>query len=123
LKGWLLDTNVISAAAPARAGHAAALVAWLEQRSDDLYLSAVTIAEIESGIARLRRRGGTHGTDDLASWLEALLHLYGDHVLAFDLAAARVAGALADLAIKPVPGAACAQRRRRVAGCRASPRE
>jgi hypothetical protein len=32
------------------------------------------------------------------AWLETLLHLYGDRILAFDTATARVAGALSDRA-------------------------
>jgi predicted nucleic acid-binding protein len=57
----------------------------------------VTVAEIECGIARLRRQGATRRAEALAAWLEALLHLYGKRVLAFDLATARLAGALSDV--------------------------
>ena len=32
----------------------------------------------------------------MAGWLEAVLHLYGNRVLPFDVAAARVAGTLSD---------------------------
>jgi len=34
----------------------------------------------------------------LGGWLEEILHLYGDRVLPFDVAAARVAGTLSDRA-------------------------
>jgi toxin FitB len=34
----------------------------------------------------------------LAAWLDVLLHLYANRILAFDLSAARIAGALSDLA-------------------------
>ena len=61
-----------------------------------LFLSAVTVAEIEDGIAKLRREGATRKSTDLAAWLEAVLHLYGDRILAFDTATARIAGALSD---------------------------
>ena len=61
-------------------------------------MSAVTVAEIEDGIAKLRREGARRKSADLAAWLDIVLHLYGDRVLAFDAATARVAGAMADRA-------------------------
>jgi predicted nucleic acid-binding protein len=61
-------------------------------------LSAVTIAEIEDGIAKSRREGATRKSADLTAWLETVLHLYGERVLAFDTPTARIAGAMADRA-------------------------
>jgi predicted nucleic acid-binding protein len=94
---YLVDTNVISAAAPSRPVPRA-LVEWMDAHSLFLFLSAVTVAEIENGIAKLRREGATHKSADLAAWLETILHLYGDRVLAFDAPAARIAGTIADRA-------------------------
>jgi predicted nucleic acid-binding protein len=94
---YLVDTNVISAAAPFRP-LPTALVAWMDAHSDILFLSAVTVAEIEDGIAKLRREGATRKSADLTAWLETLLHLYGDRILAFDTPKARIAGAMADRA-------------------------
>jgi predicted nucleic acid-binding protein len=70
----------------------------MDQHSASLYLSTVTVAEIEDGIAKAKREKATRKAADLAAWLETLLHLYGDRILAFDLAAARIAGVLSDLA-------------------------
>jgi toxin FitB len=95
---YLVDTNIVSAAAPAKSAHEIDLVAWMDDHSADLYLSAVSVAEIEAGIAGLRRRRATRKASDLAAWLEALLHLYSAHVLPFDVAVARIAGRLADRA-------------------------
>lgn len=94
---YLVDTNVISAAAPSRSV-ALALVEWMDTHSASLFLSAVTVAEIEDGIAKLLREGARRKSADLAAWLEAVLHLYGDRVLAFDVATARIAGAISDRA-------------------------
>src|SRR5580704_5981033 len=55
-------------------------------------------AEIVDGIAKARREGVRRKAADLAGWLEAVLHLYGNRVLPFDVAAARVAGTLSDRA-------------------------
>ncbi len=94
---YLVDTNVVSAGAPSRLAPGV-LVDWMDTHSASLFLSAVTVAEIEDGIAKLRREGATRRSVDLAAWLEAVLHLYGDRILAFDTAAARIAGALSDRA-------------------------
>jgi predicted nucleic acid-binding protein len=94
---YLVDTNVISAAAPARPVPSA-LVVWMDAHSASLFLSVVTVAEIEDGIAKSQREGATRKSSDLAAWLETVLHLYGDRIVAFDAPAARVAGAMADRA-------------------------
>jgi predicted nucleic acid-binding protein len=95
---FLVDTNVISAAAPARRAARLDVVAWMDRNAALLFVSVVTIAEIEDWIAKARRTGATRKADDLGWWLETLLHLYGDRVLPVDVPAARFAGVLADLA-------------------------
>jgi predicted nucleic acid-binding protein len=70
----------------------------MDAQSALLSLSSVTVAEIEDGIAKLRREGATRRSADLAAWLEAVLHLYGDRILAFDTSTARIAGILSDRA-------------------------
>jgi predicted nucleic acid-binding protein len=94
---YLVDTNVISAGAPARLVQPE-LIVWMDEHSAALFLSAVTVAEIEDGIAKLRREGATRKSEDLKDWFETVLHLHGDRVLAFDTATARIAGALSDRA-------------------------
>ncbi|MDR3518473.1 MAG: type II toxin-antitoxin system VapC family toxin [Azospirillaceae bacterium] len=94
---YLVDTNILSAGAPSRVAPAE-LIAWMDEHSPALFLSAVTVAEIEDGIAKLRREGATRKAADLTVWLETLLHLYGSRILPFDTAAARVAGMLSDRA-------------------------
>jgi predicted nucleic acid-binding protein len=94
---YLLDTNVISAVAPTAAAPPA-LVSWLEARTNELFLSAVTIAEIEAGIAKNRRQGATRKAADLTDWLAAVVQLYGGRILGFDIGVARVAGRLIDVA-------------------------
>jgi toxin FitB len=97
---YLVDTNIISAGAPSKTAAApnADLVRWMDAHSAALFASAVTVAEIEDGIAKARREGRARRAADLTAWLETLLHLYGDRILAFDTAAARIAGALSDRA-------------------------
>jgi predicted nucleic acid-binding protein len=70
----------------------------MESRSGDLFLSAVSVAEIADGIAKVKREGASRKAADLSAWLETVLHLYGERVLAFDGATAQIAGTLSDLA-------------------------
>lgn len=94
---YLIDTNVISAVLPNRPAPVA-LAEWMDAQSASLFLSVVTIAEVEDGIAKLRREKATRRSKDLTQWLDALLHLYGDRILVFDTPTARLAGELSDRA-------------------------
>lgn len=94
---YLIDTNVISVGAPSRIAPPA-LIAWMDSHSTSLFISAVTVTEIEDGIAKLRREGATRKATDPGAWLDVLLHLYDDRILAFDTATARLAGSLSDRA-------------------------
>jgi predicted nucleic acid-binding protein len=95
---YLVDTNVISVGARSRASASAALAAWMDRNSASLFLSAVTVAEIADGIAKARREGAVRKAATLSDWFDTVLHLYRDRVLDFDVAVARIAGALSDLA-------------------------
>ena len=63
----------------------------MDTHSDGLFLSAVTVAEISDGIAKMERTGSASRAGALKDWLELVLHLYGERVLPFDVAAARLA--------------------------------
>lgn len=95
---YLVDTDVISAAAPSKKAAPQDLVAWMDANSAALFLSTVTIAEIEDGIAKAKRAGASRKAADLKAWLETLLHLYTARVLPFDVLVARVVGKLSDRA-------------------------
>jgi predicted nucleic acid-binding protein len=95
---YLLETNIISALAPGRTDRPMALVDWLDRRSNGLYLSVVTSAEIRAGIAKAVREGATRKAAALKNWWDAVEYLYGARILPFDLAAAAIAGALSDRA-------------------------
>ena len=98
MTGWLLDTDVLSAFAPGRHSIPPDAAAWFDDRTDELYLSAITAAEIEASIAKLFRTGATRRAETLRMWFDRIVAVYADRVLSFDLAAARVAGALGDAA-------------------------
>lgn len=95
---YLVDTNVLSAGAPTKAKPTPDLAGWMERNSERLYLSVITVAEVEDGIAKARREGALRKAERLAEWLETLLHLYSARILSLDVAAARLLGALSDQA-------------------------
>ena len=89
---YLIDTVVLSELRKSRRDPT--LVAWFErQRTADLFVSVISIAEIERGIVRQRKRDPIFAVA-LASWLDKVQTLYGERILAFDLQAARRWGVL-----------------------------
>ena len=96
MTGWLLDTNVLSAFAPGKAAPRENSVAWFRERFAVLFVSVISVMEIEAGVMKLRRAGSSRRADTFAEWLCALLASYEERVPAFDLAAARWGRALRD---------------------------
>jgi len=93
---YLLDTNVISELRKAGDGKADAnVVAWLSSvDAATLYLSAVTLMEIELGILRIERRDLPQG-DRLRLWLNNhVLPEFADRTLPVDTAVALRCAAL-----------------------------
>jgi toxin FitB len=97
--GYLLDTSVLSMLAPGKPALTSELIAWLRARADSLYLSAVTIVEIEQGICKLRRTGGAERANRLEQWLDELLATSSDRILSLDSRVGREAGAMSDRAL------------------------
>jgi len=101
LSFYLLDTNVISMLAPSRNEASPAFLDWLERMDADgkLFLSVVTVHEIEKGIALLDHKGATAKAEKLKVWLAGLVATFDDKILAVDRAAAALGGQLEALAI------------------------
>jgi len=100
VKGYLLDTNVISKFAPDRPAPSTALVNWMREKgeTDELFLSVMTIAEIRKGIKSLGRRGSTKKAANLQRWFDGILSTFDDRILFMDVAIALAAGEIEDLA-------------------------
>ena len=89
---FLLDTDVLSALRR-RERHPGA-VRWVEtQRTADLYISVVTVGEIERGITQQQPRDPSFA-GELALWLDRVLAWYSDRILLVDAATARRWGQL-----------------------------
>jgi predicted nucleic acid-binding protein len=72
----------------------AILASWIQrQRTNDLFISVITIGEIERGILRQREKDPNFSAA-LAAWLDRVLALYGEQILPFDLQVARRWGQL-----------------------------
>lgn len=88
----LLDTNIVSELA--KLHPAPSVLAWIAgQRPADLFLSAITLGEIDIG-ARPPRPGPTR-RDRLLAWCDGLENsLFRGRILPFDAASARAWGDL-----------------------------
>lgn len=92
---YLLDTNVVSELRKATDRAHPGVLAWARsKRTSELWLSVISVMEVEIGIARLERRDERQGAT-LRRWLEQdLLSAFEGRLLPVDVAVARRAAAL-----------------------------
>ena len=96
----LLDTNVVSELRKARPN--ARVVDWYaQQRTADVYLSALVVGEIRQGVERLRGRDESRAAT-LERWLDGLQASYADRILPVTAEIAQEWGRL-NAAAKPPP--------------------
>ena len=89
---FLIDTEILSALR--RRDRYPQIARWMSrQRAGDLYLSVVSIGEIERGIIR-QERSNPDFARTLALWLDSVIKLYGEQILGVNLATARRWGQL-----------------------------
>lgn len=89
---FILDTNVISAVR--RPDRAPQVAAWLRGKAEqDLFLSVITLGEIERGIRQQETRDPAFASD-LRAWLDRTVLLFSDRLLAFEAEDARIWGRL-----------------------------
>jgi predicted nucleic acid-binding protein len=89
---FLLDTVLLSELRKAKPSRK--VVRWVQaQKPEALFVSVVSIGEIERGIEMARKSDAAFAAE-LELWLEALLRLYDDQVLPVSANAARLWGRL-----------------------------
>jgi hypothetical protein len=89
---YLLDTNIVSELRKQRPH--GALVAWLnDQQDEQLFLSAVTLGELQSGIERTRHQDPVKA-DEIEAWVDQLATSY--QILPMDTSCFREWGRLMD---------------------------
>ncbi len=93
---FLLDTNVISELRKARVGKAnAGVAAWAEAgKIEEMFISVITVQEIEIGILRKERQDSKQGAL-LRTWLnQHVIPTFADRILPIDLAVAQRSASL-----------------------------
>ena len=92
---YLLDTNVVSELRKSADRANPAVRAWARsQRTSELWLSVITVMEVEIGVGRVENRDRRQGAT-LRRWLERdLLAAFEGRLLPIDVAVARRAAAL-----------------------------
>ena len=88
---FILDTNVISELRKAKSGKAdPKVVGWAAAiNADELFLSAITILELEMGVLQVERRDSLQG-NLLRSWLDnQVLTAFDGKILVIDAAVAQ----------------------------------
>ena len=83
---YLLDTNVVSEIRKIQQGKADThLSAWVRQiPANQMYISAITLLELETGIMRIERKDAAQGTT-LRTWLEQQVKpTFRGRILPFD---------------------------------------
>jgi predicted nucleic acid-binding protein len=88
---YLLDTNVVSELRKAKSGKADKhVIAWAASvPANGLYLSAISVLELETGILLIQRRDASQGAM-LRAWLEEhVLPAFSGRILAIDTAVAQ----------------------------------
>jgi predicted nucleic acid-binding protein len=93
---FLLDTDVISELRKAKSGRANRnVVKWARSVSATaLYLSAITILELETGVLLIERRDVAQGAT-LREWLDSqVLSSFAGRIIAIDTAVARCCASL-----------------------------
>jgi predicted nucleic acid-binding protein len=91
---FVLDTNVVSELRKPERGNAR-VVAWAAAISaGELYLSAMTVLELELGVLRMERKDRRQG-EELREWMNGqVLAQFANRILPMDVAIARCGAAL-----------------------------
>lgn len=101
---WLLDTCVLSEYV--KKTPAPGMIAWLDEQDEtSLFISVITLGEIEKGILKLRATDPRR-SQKLTAWLGKVEQRFANRILPLDAAALHAwaqLAAQAELAGKPLP--------------------
>jgi predicted nucleic acid-binding protein len=91
---FLLDTNVISELRVGKAMPSAVVRRWaVGIPANQLYLSAVTVLELEMGVLAMERKDAQQG-QSLRSWLQGVMREFSSQVLPFGATTAILCAAM-----------------------------
>ena len=101
---WLLDTCALSEYA--KKAPAPEVIAWLDEQDEaSLFISVISLGEIEKGILKLRKTDPRR-SQKLTAWLGKLEQRFAGRILPLDAAALHVWAQIAahtELAGQPIP--------------------
>jgi hypothetical protein len=86
---FLLDTNIVSLFDPRRHGLHPGLVPWLRRHGAQIFLSVITLTELESGILKLRRDSKIKRADEYAALRDRIIRDFADRILPVNADGAR----------------------------------
>jgi len=95
---YLLDTNIISLLDSRRQALVPGLVPWLRRNGAHLFLSVITLTELEAGILKLRREAKAKRAAEFETLREAIQTDFGDRILCLDAPVAVTVAHLAEAA-------------------------
>jgi toxin FitB len=102
VSSYLLDTNVVSELRKGSRADAR-VIAWFQRRDRrELFLSAITLAELRRGIALIARRDSTQG-DHLRVWCDRIQRDFGRTGRLLPIRAAEAAAWGELMALRPLP--------------------
>lgn len=95
---YLLDTDIVSLFDPRRRERAGPVIDWMRRNDRSLFLSAVTLFEIEAGLLKLRRERKEARADEIEALRDGLARNFADRLLWVDAAVALAAARIAEAA-------------------------
>jgi toxin FitB len=97
---YLLDTNIVSLLDPRRSGEATSVIEWMREHDLLLFLSTITLTEIEAGVLKLKRERKDARGNQLIALRDGLIADFKDRLLPLDVEVALALARLAE-AIRP----------------------
>lgn len=91
---YLIDTDILSLAAPFKAQRDPRVVAWLDLHLHASFLSVVSIWEMEAGCERLVVKGAHGKAKVIRVWIDGVAALFDGRVLTIDAIVAARGGRL-----------------------------
>ncbi len=98
---YLLDTTAASLFDPRRQTEAASFIDWVRSHDALLFLSTITLTEIETGILKLVRENKPQRASQLVEFRDGLITRYADRLLPIDVDVALTVARIAD-AVRPM---------------------
>src|SRR5437899_2592359 len=93
---YLLDTSIVSLFHHRRRAEAEPVIAWMRQHDPLLFMSTVTLTDIEAGILKLAREDKHARAKQLAQLRDGLIGDFADRILPMDMPVALTVARLAE---------------------------